>query len=266
VYGSRARLGLVVPSSNTTAEPEIGRLLPAGVDAYAGRVMQEETDDPARKAATVLAMRAGLGRAVDELASVLPAAIGFACTAASFLNGAADDRETCSVLSARARCPVLTTSRAVVLALAALGVRRVALATPYLDSINRREADFLAEEGVTVVRSVGLGIVGNLPKGRLPVGAARDVALQADTPSADAVFLSCTNWRTAECLGELETRLGKPVFSSNAATAWALLRAAGVREDLPALGRLGSLPTPSRPGPRSTAPAGAGMPRAGGRA
>lgn len=244
MYGSRARLGLVVPSSNTVAEPEIRRALPAGVDAYSSRVLQEETDDPARKAATVLAMRAGLGRAVDELATLRPAAIAFTCTAASFLNGAVDDQETCSVLSIRAGCPVLTTSRAVVLAMAALGVRRVALATPYLEAINARETTYLGEEDIEVVSAVGLGIVGALPKGRLPPEAARDVALRADVPQAEAVFVSCTNWRSAECLPELEQQLGKPVFSSNTATGWALLRRAGIDDVLPTLGRLGALPAP----------------------
>lgn len=242
MYGTRARLGLVVPSSNSTAEPEIARMLPDGVTAYASRVLQVETDDPAEKVATILAMQAGLGRAVDELVSVRPAAIGFACTAASFLNGAVDDRETCAALSTRAGCPVLTTSRAVVLALRSLGVRRVALATPYLPEINAGEAAFLAEEGVEVVNSVGLGIVGNLPKGRLPAEASRRAVAEADTPDAQAVFVSCTNWRTVDHLPELERRLSKPVLSSNSATAWALLRRAGIHDGPAGVGRLGRLP------------------------
>jgi maleate isomerase len=243
MYGSAARLGLVVPSANTTTEPEIARLLPPGVDAYAARVLQvEKTGDAGREVAGVLAMRAGLGRAVDELATLAPAAIAFASTAASFLNGAVDDRETCSVLSFRARCPVLTASRAVVLALRALGVRRVALATPYPAEITERAVTFLAEEGVRTVSSVELGIVGNLAKGRLPVAAAELLARQADAPEADAVLLSGTNWRTLEALPRLEQELGKPVLSSNGATGWALLRQAGVDDPVPALGRLGTVP------------------------
>jgi maleate isomerase len=244
MYGSLARIGLVVPSSNTIVEPEIAGLLPAGVDAYASRVLQVETGDPAQEAATVLAIRSGLGRAIDELATLAPAAIGFASTEASFLNGATDDRETCSVLSVRARCPVLTASRAVVLALRALEVGRIALATPYPAAVAGRGAAFLAEEGVETVSSVGLGIVGNLARGRLPVGAARDVAIQADVPAAEAVLVSGTNWPTLEALPELERQLGKPVFSSTAAMVWALLRRAGIAQPLPVLGRLGALPAP----------------------
>jgi maleate cis-trans isomerase len=245
MYGRRARIGLVVPSSNTTSEPEIGRLLPDGVDAYATRVLQrEETEDAARETAGVLAMRAELGRAVDELATLQPVAVGFASTAASFLNGAVDDRETCSVLSFRARCPVVTASRSVVLALRALGVRRVALATPYPAGITDWAVSFLAEEGLDTVSAVDLGLVGSLARGRLPVGAAENLALRADVPAAEAVLVVGTNWRTLEALPGLERRLGKPVLSSNGATGWALLRRADVTDRLPALGRLGTCPAP----------------------
>jgi maleate cis-trans isomerase len=244
MYGSLARIGLVVPSSNTIVEPEIARLLPPGVDAYASRVLRAEAADADGEVEAILASRAGLGRAVDELATLAPAAIGFASAAASFLNGVVDDRETCSVLSFRARCPVLTTSRAVVLALRALGVRRIAVATPYLAGVAARGVAFLAEEGVETVSSVGLGVAGSLAKGRLPVGTAKDLAIQADVPAAEAVLVSGTNWPTLEALPELERRLGKPVFSSNAALGWALLRRADIGIPLPALGQLGSLRAP----------------------
>jgi maleate isomerase len=245
MYGSRARIGLVVPSSNTVVEPEIRELLPAGVDAYATRVLRTGTADPAGEAAAILAVRVGLGRAVDELVTLAPAAIGFASTAGSFLNGAEDDRETCSVLSVRARCPVLTASRAMVLAVRALGVGRVALATPYPGRIADRGAAFLAEEGIETVGSASLGLAGDLAVGRLPAGAAADLAVQADGPGVEAVLIAGTNWPTVAALPELEERLGKPVLSSNAATAWALLRRAGVTGPIPPLGRLGTLPAPS---------------------
>lgn len=229
MYGTVARIGLVVPSANTVVEPEIGGLLPAGVDAYATRVLGARTVDPV----SVMAVRAGLGRAVDELATLTPAAIGFASTAGSFLNGATDDRETCSVLSVRAGCPVLTASRAVVLALRALGVDRVALASPYPARVAERGIAFLAEEGVETVRSVAD-----------PAAAPADVALRADGSSAQAVLIAGTHWPTVAALTDLERRLGKPVLSSNAATAWCLLRRAGLATPLPLLGRLGSLPAP----------------------
>jgi maleate cis-trans isomerase len=234
MYGTVARIGLVVPSSNTVVEPEIGGLLPSGVAAYATRVLWARSADPAAIMAVRPGLgRAGLGRAVDELATLAPAVIGFASMAGSFLNGATDDRETCSVLSVRAGCPVLTASGAVVLALRALGVDRIALVSPYPAPVAERAVGFLAEEGVQTVGSVAD-----------VAGAPADVAIAADRPAAQAVLIAGTNRPTVTALAELERRLGKPVLSSNAATAWALLRRAGIATPIPALGRLGSLPAP----------------------
>ena len=39
-------------------------------------------------------------------------------------------------------------------------------------------------------------------------------------PNVESVFLSCTNLRTYAAIPEIETRIGKPVMSSNQALAW----------------------------------------------
>ena len=54
MYGWRARLGLLVPSSNTTNEPEFHRVLPEGVSLHTGRLPLEDVtaDDLAAMAET----------------------------------------------------------------------------------------------------------------------------------------------------------------------------------------------------------------------
>lgn len=238
---ARTRLGLVVPSTNTTVEREITRSLPDEVDWFATRVLQRETEDPAEKAATVLAMRDELGSAVQRLVGLGPAAIGFACTAASFLDGLASDVALCGELGETAGVPFLTASRAVSSALGALLVTRIALVTPYIDTINEREVSYFAEAGFQTTTAFGLGIVGNLPKGRLPLAASADAVREAGVGGADAVFVSCTNWLTLGNVEPLERELGLPVVSSNSALLWAMARACGIRSDLAGLGRLGTV-------------------------
>lgn len=51
-----------------------------------------------------------------------------------------------------------------------------------------------------------------------------NITMEVDTPDAEGVFISCTNFRTLEVVARLEKELQKPVVSSNTATFWALMR------------------------------------------
>ena len=77
--------------------------------------------------------------------------------------------------------------------LAALGVQRLALFSPYLPGTHQHERAFLAEAGVRVVGGRCLGLHG----GDEYIAVAPEEWLHmvdAETPSeAEGVFLSCTN-------------------------------------------------------------------------
>ena len=62
--------------------------------------------------------------------------------------------------------------RAMLEALTALGVRRVALGSAYTEEVNTIAARFLAANGFEVAALQGLGYVDNLQVGRLPAETA----------------------------------------------------------------------------------------------
>lgn len=74
--------------------------------------------------------------------------------------------------------------------------------------------------------STGLSI------GDLEPSVAYRESRKVDTPEADAVFLSGTNWRTIDVIEDLETDLKKPVFTANQVTpiasGWATLCKLGI--------------------------------------
>jgi maleate cis-trans isomerase len=140
--------------------------------------------------------------------------------------------------------PGLTTATTVLAALRALDVRRVAVATPYIDELNAIEADFLAAAGFPVAAIDGLGCATDPEIGRFGPADATALAARVDRPDADAIFISCTNLHCLEAIAPLEARHGKPVVTSNQAGAWAALRAIGVADDVGGLGRLFGLPAP----------------------
>ncbi len=72
----------------------------------------------------------------------------------------------------------------------------------------------------------------------IPVNAIIRAAKEADHDEADALFLSCTAMRAAECVSELEEALGKPVLTSNQSMLWRALRQAGYDGRIEGSGKL----------------------------
>ncbi|WP_179646998.1 maleate cis-trans isomerase family protein [Spinactinospora alkalitolerans] len=166
-------------------------------------------------------------RATRDLLAPEPLVVGYACASGSFVDGAEGERRLhTSILDAGAPAAV-TTSGALIRALEALGVRRIAVVTPYVDSVTERLLGYLGEFGVETVNSVGLGLLNHIWKVTYSevVQAVRD----ADRPEAEAVFISCTNVLTYDIIAPLERTLGKPVLAANQVTMWGALNAIGRR-------------------------------------
>lgn len=234
-YGWRTRLGLIVPALNVVMEPELARLLPAGVTLHTTRLLLAG----AASAESYRAMGQGARRAGEELASAAVDVVIYGCTAGSTGE---EGRAVRTALAAATGAPVVTTSDAVTAALRHLGARRLAVATPYVPAVNALERAHLEHEGFEVVAIAGLGL-GDTETSRRRIGyqppsVAYALARQVDRPEADAAFIGCTNFATLDVLAALERDLGKPVVSSNQATLWAALRAAGVRASIAGYGRL----------------------------
>ncbi len=232
-YGELGRIGLLVPSNNTVVEPDFRRVLPPGYAAFATRMMntRAEADDLAE-------MTRHAVRGAAELATAGVQLIAFACTSGSFLKGRDWDAELRRRLEVASGIPAVTTSQAIVDALAALKARRVAVATPYVEEVNRREHDFLTSHGLEVVGIEGLGIAESVAIARLDPTTACDLVRALPWRQADAVLVSCANFPVLPVLEALEAEVGRPVLSSTQATVWKCLRVLGYRGQVSGFGRL----------------------------
>jgi maleate isomerase len=164
-------------------------------------------------------------RATADVLAPEPLVVTYACASASFIGGMGGERAlTASMMSAGAPAAT-TTSGGLISALGLLGLRRIAVVTPYIDSVTQRLLTFLGEHGVEVVSSVGLGLLDHIWK----VGYAEIVqaVTAVDVPEADGLFISCTNVPTYDIIGPLERWLGKPVLTANQVTMWSALRHLG---------------------------------------
>ncbi|AEH24456.1 maleate cis-trans isomerase family protein [Pyrococcus yayanosii] len=232
MYGWRGRIGLVVPSSNTTMEMELHSHLPEGVSLHTSRMpLKSITEEE------LLRMNA---LAVEAARLLTDAGVGvmiFGCTSGSFIGGADFEKNLEMKIEEEVNVPVFTTSTAVIEALRTLDAQSLLVVTPYTDAINEREREFLEANGFEVLDIRGLGIEDNLEVGRLEPRVAYQLAKATFVEEADAVFISCTNLRTFEIIEPLERDLGVPVVTSNQASLWFALRELDVNDKLP-LGKL----------------------------
>ncbi|ELZ28426.1 maleate cis-trans isomerase [Halogeometricum pallidum JCM 14848] len=151
--GWRARLGAVVPSSNTSVEGEFGAYAPDGVSVHAARMPLESV--------TPTALDEMAEAAVDRAESLSHAAVdavAYACTTGSLLHGPGFDRELEADIAEAAGVPAVATALSVKRALRALDAERLIVATPYAEEFDRREADYLDAAGFEVLNVDGLGL------------------------------------------------------------------------------------------------------------
>lgn len=233
------RIGALVPSSNTTIEPELYGALPSGITLHCARLYLTRIDPE-----SIHRTQEELERESRSLASADVDVILLGATAPSFLHGGGYDREIVRRIEAATGKPATTTSTAMLAALAAVGARRIALGSAYDTTVNDIAASFLEANGLRVVRRECLGYVDNLAVGRLSLETACEMGRRVDDSAADAVLLACTNWRSLEAIERLEAELNKPVISTTQASLWAVLRMVGYLGRLPGYGSLFDKPLP----------------------
>lgn len=213
------QLGLIVPSSNTTAEPEFRALAPNDTTVHAARMpLEDVTEDELEE------MADGAERAAELLSHADVDGVAYACTTGSLLHGTGFDAELESRLSTITGTPAVATALSVTRALSALDIKRVAVITPYTNDLNELEQEYLEDSGFNAVSIEGRGIVDNTEIGGLtPEDAERQVRSAITHVSGiDGIFISCTNYRSSAVLSRLEESFDVPVISSNVATMWDL--------------------------------------------
>jgi maleate cis-trans isomerase len=214
-------VGLIVPSNNTTMEPELLAWLPEGsccrtVRIPRGKGTLTPADLPDYLEQTV--------KLAKELRDEDIDLVVYGCTAAGFMAGPAREAEVAAAIAKITGKRVVTTASSMTAALDHLGAREIALITPYLDPVNERLESFLTQAGirVEVLSSFHAQTVDELAaiKGQHIAARAREVM----RPGLDALFIACSQLPTYAIIPDLERELGIPVWSSIRATAWQVLR------------------------------------------
>jgi maleate isomerase/arylmalonate decarboxylase len=235
----RARFGVLVPFTNTNLEPDMTLLRPEGVSLHFARLGGYDRDEIPDSDQMNGLGAADLTEPLGLLEGVNPDVIFYGCTSATLTHGPSFDRELASQIKASSGAHTVTAAGALVHALQSMGITKIGFASPYVPAINNMAIDFLEQVGVeTVARSEVQETLDNYGQGEMSPDAVYALGLAADHKDAQAVVLSCTDMRSVETIETLESKLGKPVITSNQAMVFQAMQLAGLNDPLQGYGGL----------------------------
>ena len=233
--GDRARIGLAVLGSDSTIEYEWRRILNVpGVAFYEARLYNDPNINPE----TLAAMANEIGKCVDLILPGVPLdVVAYGCTSGAMTIG--EEKVFDLIHAVRPGVKCTTPITAAFAAFDTLGVKNIALLTPYAESVNEMLRTYIEARGYGVPVSGSFNQENDNDAARISPQSIRAAALELGRDDGvDAVFVSCTSLKVAEVAASIEADLGKPATSSNLAMAWHALRLGGVDDVLPGYGKL----------------------------
>lgn len=241
------RVGLIVPSSNTTMETEVPRMLRAREEARPGERFTFHSSRMRMKQVSpeeLRAMNDQMGRCAAELADARCDVVTTACLVAIMAQGpgfhATAEEQIDGVLRTEgAPAPVVSSAGALLSALDDLGARKIALVAPYMRPLTKLVASYIESSGVEVQDALSLEVPDNLQVGRLNPEDLKEHWKRVDLSGCDALVLSaCVQMPSLASIEPVEQAAGLPVISAATATTYSILRALDLPVEVPGAGYL----------------------------
>lgn len=238
--GFRKRIGIVVPSTNTTVQPECESLRPRGVTNHTARSTIKERPLNTEQAffEHMQDMREGIGTAIDQIMTAGLDHLIMGIALETFWGGVAPAEKFQQELTARAGVGISMGSTASVAALKAFGAVRIAVLTPHQPRGDDMVRLYLSEAGFEIVRLIGLKCATPRAIAQVPASEIRTALKNLDGPDVDALLQVGTALQAAAIAAESERWFGKPVLAINTVTYWDALRRIGIDDRVYGYGRV----------------------------
>lgn len=235
------RVGLLILATDHTTEPDFQRMVASNnIGLYTSRIPYANPTTPENLRRMLRPMSEGAWMILpDEELD----AICYSCTSASVVIGDVEIEN--AVRQAKPNVPVVTPTLAAVRGLQAFDAKRISILTPYTIETSTPMAAYFSDRGFEIANFSCLGLDDDREMARISPNSLISAARETIARDADALFISCTAVRAAAVAREIEQAIGKPVVTSNLATAWAILRICGEHVPQPERGSLMAQPMAS---------------------
>ncbi|MBU1587537.1 MAG: arylmalonate decarboxylase [Actinobacteria bacterium] len=241
ITGYRAKVGVIVPSTNTVVEADTAMLAPHGVTFHTGRMY---IDDPAMDSDETFVnlieqIRASMKVALRDVMTAKPDLIMMGMSAETFWGGVEGNASFITRVEGMVDgLQVTTGASACRAALEAFDVKRIAVFSPYQPVADVNVDRYFTEAGFDVLKVTGLRIPSATAIAEVSEERVIETLREIDSPDVEAIVQVGTNLSMVRLADQAEHWLGKPVISINAATIWHTLRSAGFTDTWGAAGSL----------------------------
>lgn len=241
------RLGLIVPSSNTTMEREIPAMLQAREQIiqderftfHSSRMrMMHVTKEELAK------MDTASDRCALELSDARCDALAYACLVAIMSQGPgyhclSEDRLSKVAKENGTPVPVISSAGALIDGVKAIGAKKIAIVTPYMKPLTNMVVDYIESAGIEVTDSISLEVSDNLAVGKLDPMNLVNIVDDLDISNADAVVLSaCVQMQSLPAIQVVQEKLNLPVLSAAVSTVYKILKDLNLKPVVPNAGYL----------------------------
>ncbi len=234
-FGWRKRIGILSPTVIETASYDFHRLAPDGVSmcAITSNVehwnkenFKESVLDPLIAHAKYLASR--------DVDFIMHCGMPVVTT-----RGKGFEEEIVKIITDATGIPASTSIRSAILALRHLGVKNVALLSPYPQELHQSAIKFLKDSGFNVVADHTEDVVFKRLQDVTPAHiAAAGQRLLKSAPSADGIYIPCNQWSAADAAPIIERECGVPVVTGSHADHWEAFRVLSINDRIEGHGRL----------------------------
>jgi arylmalonate decarboxylase len=252
--GWRLHVGAIFPTPiPPRAFREFYEMAPEGVDMTpVSLTIQQLSDDDMDQAIL------GMERAAKQLSNFDVDVIYQAGVPPIVRKGPGFHRELTDRLAQASGLPVVTDMGSVLEGMRAMGLKTLAMATPFQQFINDRLVQYLANEGIQIVSNQALGILRNTEIRRLPIPVEYQTAHRAFAAAPakpDGLYIPCGGWGSVHNIELLERDLDTTVVTWANAMLWAPMRLKKVVEPIKGFGKLLATVPSRQPVLSSAAPA-----------
>ena len=228
------RIGLITLSTDLTMESDfysINKDLP--IDIFVNRI---KNYNPLTKE--------NLLKMYDQLESVtkdiLPNekidTVAYGCTSGTIAIGKDKIKE--KIQLAKPDCYVTTPITSAIKAIYKMKVKKIAVFTPYPESVNKTVFEYFAKEKIEISSFSSFNLDSDSDIGKVDPDYLLEILAKIDTGDSDALFISCTALPVLKIIDQVETKIKKTVFSSNQTLIWDSIRSVGYKSSIKGYGKL----------------------------